>query len=333
MQILGKVRRATRLARALAALVAVTASSMAAAQQADYPRQSIKMVVTFPPGGSADTIVRMLVPKLNEDLGHSVVVENRPGAGGNIGMGIVAQAAPDGYTMGVGAAGALSANSSLYAQMPFDARKDFRGVTLLAAIPFVLVGNPSVPAKTVGELIAFAKEKPGALSVAHGGNGTAMHLSTALFSQMADVKLTEVPYRGSGPAAVDAISGQVMLAMVDLPSSLQHIRAGKLVAYAVTSPNRLSQLPDVPTMSEAGLAGYDSTGWFGVVTPAGTPPQVVARMNAAITAALRDPGIQARMRDSGVEPAPSTPDAFEAYIATETEKWGKVIRQADIRIN
>ncbi len=160
-----------------------------------------------------------------------------------------------------------------------------------------------------------------------------MHLSTALFSQMADIKLTEVPYRGSGPATVDAISGQVMLAMVDLPSSLQHIRAGKLVAYAVTSPSRLSQLPDVPTMSEAGLAGYDSTGWFGVVTPAGTPPQVVTRMNAAITAALRDPGIQARMRDSGVEPAPSTPDAFEAYIATETDKWGKVIRQADIRIN
>jgi tripartite-type tricarboxylate transporter receptor subunit TctC len=322
----------TWTARTLATLGAIALCSIAMAQDS-YPRQSIKMVVTFPPGGSADTIVRMLVPKLNEDLGQSVVVENRPGAGGNIGMGLVAQSPPDGYTMGVGAAGALSANSSLYSQMPFDARKDFRGVTLLAAIPFVLVGNPSVPARTVGELVAFAKEKPGALSVAHGGNGTAMHLSTALFSQMAGIRVTEVPYRGSAPAAMDAISGQVMLAMVDLPSSLQHIRAGKLVAYAVTSPQRLTQLPDVPTMSEAGLPGYDSTGWFGVVTPAGTPPTVISRMNAAITAALRDPDIQGRMRDSGVEPSPSSPDAFEAYIAAETEKWADVIRQANIRIN
>jgi tripartite-type tricarboxylate transporter receptor subunit TctC len=275
----------------------------------------------------------MLVPRLNEKLGQQVVVDNRPGAGGNIGLTVVAKAPPDGYTMGVGAAGALSANSSLYAQMPFEVKKDFVPVGMLAAIPFVLVGNPSVPAKNARDLIALAKAQPGKFSVAHGGNGTAMHLSTALFSQMAGVKMVEVPYKGSGPAALDALSGQVPLAMVDLPASLQQIKAGKLVAYAVTSPQRLPQLPDVPTMSEVGLAGYDSTGWFGVVAPAGTPAAVVAKVNAALNDALTDPAIQSSMRNLGVEPAPGKPEAFSAYIDSETTKWAKVIREGNIKLD
>jgi tripartite-type tricarboxylate transporter receptor subunit TctC len=291
------------------------------------------MVVTFPPGGSADAVVRMLVPRLNDRLGQSVVVDNRPGAGGNIGLSLVAKAAPDGYTVGVGAAGALSANSSLYERMPFDVARDFRPVSMLAAIPFVIVGNPAVPARTQKELIALARQQPGKLSIAHGGNGTAMHLSAALFAQMADVKLVEVPYKGSGPAALDTLAGNVPLAVVDLPSALQQIKAGKLVAFAVTSPQRLPQLPDVPTVSEAGLAGYDSTGWFGVVAPAGTPPAAIQKLNAEITAALKDEQIVASMRNLGVEPAPTTPEAFEAYIRSETQKWAKVIRQANIRID
>jgi tripartite-type tricarboxylate transporter receptor subunit TctC len=230
----------------------------------------------------------MLVPRMNEKLGQQVVVDNRPGAGGNVGLALVAKAPADGYTLGVGAAGALSANTSLYPQMPFDPLKDFRPVGMLAAIPFVIVGHPSVAAKTQRELIALAKEKPGSLSIGHGGNGTAMHLSAALFSQMAGIKLVEVPYRGSGPAALDALAGQIPLAVVDLPSSLQQIKAGKLVAFAVTSPARLPMLPEVPTVAEAGLPGYDSTGWFGVVAPAGTPAPVVARLNAEINAALAD---------------------------------------------
>jgi len=324
------------LSRALTLALSLVASSAALAQAgspAEFPKQPVRMVVTFPPGGSADAVVRMLVPRLNEKLGQQVVVDNRPGAGGNIGLAIVAKAPADGYTLGVGAAGALAANSSLYAQMPFDPLKDFKPVSMLAAIPFVLIGHPSVAAKTQQELIALARAQPGKLSIAHGGNGTAMHLSAALFSQMADVKLVEVPYKGSGPAALDVLAGNVPLAVVDLPSALQQIKAGKLVAYAVTSPQRLPQLPEVPTVAEAGLTGYDSTGWFGVVAPAGTPQAIVNRLNAEITAALNDEQVKTSMRNLGVEPAPSRPEAFEAYIRSETAKWGKVIKQASIKID
>src|SRR4051794_36835896 len=193
------------------ALLAVGLAGASLAQSssapADFPRQPIRMVVTFPPGGSTDAVVRMVVPRLNERLGQQVVVDNRPGAGGNIGLAVVAKAPADGYTLGVGAAGALAANASLYAQMPFDVAKDFRPVTMLAAIPFVFVGHPSVGVATQRELVALARAQPGKLSIAHGGNGTAMHLSSQLFQQMADIKLTEVPYKGSGPAALDVLSG------------------------------------------------------------------------------------------------------------------------------
>ncbi|VTU37068.1 Bug family tripartite tricarboxylate transporter substrate binding protein [Variovorax sp. RA8] len=324
------------LARALV-LLAGTAALLAgparAQAPADFPQKPIRMIVTFPPGGSADAVVRMLVPKLNDRLGQPVVVDNRPGAGGNVGLTAVAKSPGDGYTLGVGAAGALSANSSLYAQMPFDAQKDFKPVGLLAAIPFVIVGHPSIGVKTQAELLALARAQPGKLSIGHGGNGTAMHLSAALFAQMADVKLVEVPYRGSGPAAVDAMAGQIPLAVVDLPSALQQIKAGKLLAFAVTSPQRLPLLPDVPTVAEAGLPGYDSTGWFGVVAPADTPAPVVARLNADINAALKDEQIQAAMRNLGVEPAPGTAKAFEDYIRAETKKWANVIKTANIKLD
>lgn len=314
-----------------AALLAHLAPAVQA--QSNFPDKPIRVIVTFPPGGSADAVVRMLVPRLNDRLGQQVVVDNRPGAGGNVGLALAAKAAPDGYTLGVGAAGALSANVSLYPQMPFDPLKDFKPVTMLAAIPFVIVGNPSLGATTLRDLMALAKAQPGKLSVAHGGNGTAMHLSSQLFAQMADIKLTEVPYRGSGPAALDVLAGQVPLAVVDLPSALQHIRAGKLLAYAVTSPQRLPQLPDVPTVSESGLQGYDSTGWFGVVAPAGTPAAIVSRLHAEISAALQDDTIKANMRAQGVEPAPTSPEAFEAYIRSETVKWAKVIKAANIKLD
>ncbi|MFN9281374.1 MAG: Bug family tripartite tricarboxylate transporter substrate binding protein [Rubrivivax sp.] len=321
--------RTAALALAFAAL-----SGALQAQGTDFPRQQpIRMVVTFPPGGSADAVVRMLLPRLNERLGQQVVVDNRPGAGGNIGLAVVAKAPADGYTLGVGAAGALAANSSLYDKMPFDPLKDFKPVSMLAAIPFVIVGHPSLAAKTQPELLAVARAQPGKLSIGHGGNGTAMHLSAALFAQLAQVKLVEVPYRGSGPAALDVLAGNVPLAVVDLPAALQHIRAGKLTAFAVTSPQRLPQLPDVPTVAEAGLAGYDSTGWFGVVAPAGTPTAIIDRLSADINAVLGDEQIRTSMRNLGVEPAPSRPAAFEAYIRAETQKWARVIQQANIKID
>ena len=327
--LLSALRAATAL---LAAAGILSAQAQAPAPQPDFPNRPVRMVVTFPPGGSTDAVVRMIVPRLNDRLGQQVIVDNRPGAGGNIGLTIVAKAPADGYTLGVGAAGALSAKVSLYPQMPFDPVKDLKPVSMLAAIPFVIVGHPSLKARTLQELVAQAKADPGKLSIGHGGNGTAMHLSAALFGQMADIKLVEVPYKGSGPAALDVLGGQLPLAVVDLPAALQQIRAGKLIAYAVTSPQRLPTLPDVPTASEAGLTGYDSTGWFGVVAPAGTPAPIVARLNAEITAALNDPQVQTSMRNLGVEPAPGKPEAFEAYIRSETQKWGKVIRQANIKL-
>ena len=317
---------------AASALLPLTQAQAQAQAHADFPNKPVRVVVTFPPGGSTDVVMRLLLPRLNEKLGQQVVVDNRPGAGGNIGLTAVAKAAPDGYTIGVGAAGGLSANVTLYPNMPFDPVKDFKPVTMMAAIPFVIVGNPSLAAKNQRDLIALAKSQPGKLSMGHGGNGTAMHLTSQLFAQMAGVKFNEIAYRGSGPAALDVMGGQVMLAVVDLPSALQHIKSGRLVAYAVTSPKRLPQLPEVPTVAESGLADYDSTGWFGLVAPAGTPAPVIARLNAEFTAALNDDAIKAGLRNLGVEPAPSTPEAFEAYIKSETLKWAQVIRNAAIKL-
>lgn len=317
----------------LSALMASMMSPTSFAQTTDYPNKPIKVVVTFPPGGSSDAIIRILSTRLNDKLGHPLVLENRPGAGGNIGLSAVAKAAPDGYMLGVGAAGGLTANSSLYPQMPFDVAKDFAPITMLASIPFVLVGHPSVPADNMQQLIALAKSQPGKVSIGHGGNGTAMHLSTALFTQMADIKLIEVPYRGSGPAAMDTLSGQIQLSVTDLAAALPHIKAGKLKAFAVTSPKRLSNLPDVPTLSESGLTGYDSTGWFGLVAPTGTPPQIIQRLHAEFTAALNDESIKSQMRQNGMEPIATSIEGFDSYIKSETQKWAKVIKQANIKLN
>ena len=317
----------------LMALLGSLTCLSAVAQGADYPSKPIKIVVTFPPGGSADAIIRILSTRLNDKLGQALVIDNRPGAGGNIGLSVVAKAAPDGYVLGVGAAGGLTANSSLYPQMPFDVAKDFQPITMLAAIPFVLVGHPSVPADNMQQLIAYAKSQPGKVSIGHGGNGTAMHLSTALFTQMTDLKMIEVPYRGSGPAAMDTLSGQIQLSITDLAAALPHIKAGKLKAFAVTSPKRLNNLPEVPTLSESGLTGYDSTGWFGLVAPAGTPAAIVQKLHTEFTAALNDEAIKTQMRQSGMEPVATTMEGLDAYIKSETQKWAKVIRQANIKLN
>ena len=317
----------------LMALLGLLSALPAAAQTTDYPSKPIKIVVTFPPGGSSDAIIRILSTRLNDKLGQPLVIDNRPGAGGNIGLSVVAKAAPDGYVLGVGAAGGLTANSSLYPQMPFEVTKDFQPITMLAAIPFVLVGHPSVPAENMQQLIAYAKSQPGKVSIGHGGNGTAMHLSTALFTQMADLKMIEVPYRGSGPAAMDTLSGQIQLSVTDLAAALPHIKAGKLKAFAVTSPKRLSNLPEVPTLSESGLTGYDSTGWFGLVAPAGTPAAIIQRLNTEFTAALNDELIKAQMRQNGMEPVATSMEGLDAYIKSETQKWAKVIRQANIKLN
>ena len=297
-----------------------------------WPNKPIRMIVTFPPGGSADATVRIVAPKLGERLGQQVLIDNRPGAGGNIGLAALAKSDPDGYTIGVGAAGGLAANVSLYPKMPFDAQKDFVPISLLAHIPFVLVANPASPIRSIGDLLAQAKAEPGKLSVGHGGNGTAMHLSVQLLKQMAGVDLAEIAYRGSGPVALDVIGGQVPLGMLDLPSVLQQIKAGKVRALAVTGERRLPDLPDVPTLAEAGVKGYESTGWFGVVAPAATPAPIVARLQTELRAVLVDPEVVAGARAVGVELSPTSSADFGRFIGSETTKWADVIKRSGTKL-
>jgi len=294
--------------------------------QPNYPTKPIRFIVTFPPGGSSDLIARALAAVLSDRLRQQVLVENRPGAGGNIGMDAVAKSAPDGYTMGLGAAGALAANVSLYPKMPYDPVKDLAPVSNVAFVPFFLVAKTALPANDLRELVALASAKPGQLMLGYGGNGTAMHLSGELFKLMAKVQLTNVPYKGSGPAAMDAVSGQLDLAVVDVASAINQVKAGRLKAIAVTSAKRVSVAPDVPTLAEAGLAGYEATGWFGVVMPAGTPAEIIGRMNSELVAALKRQDIRERVIAAGAEPSPSTPQEFGALIRDEIAKWAEVVK-------
>ena len=297
-----------------------------------YPDQPIKIIVSFPPGGSADIVIRALQPALAEDLRQPIVIENRAGAGGNIGIGAVAQAAPDGYTLGVAAAGVLTVNPHLNrAAMPFDPLKDLVPVTLLAEIPFVLVASQKSEVASVADLIAKAKAQPQGLSIGHGGNGTAMHLTSALLAQKADIRIQLIAYRGTAPAAVDVLAGHIPLAVLDIPASQQLIREGKLKALGVSAAKRVVFLPDVPPLAEQGLSGFESVGWFGIVAPAGTPPDIVGKLNAAFVKALSDPAAIEKIRVLGAEPAPTSPDAFARFIQSESAKWGKLIADAGIK--
>jgi len=297
-----------------------------------YPDQPIKIIVSFPPGGSADIVIRALQPVLVEDLRQPIVIENRAGAGGNIGIGAVAQAAPDGYTIGVAAAGVLTVNPHLNrAAMPFDPIKDLAPVTLLAEIPFVLVASQKSEVTSVADLIAKARAEPQNLSIGHGGNSTAMHLTSALFAQKADVKVQLIAYRGTAPAATDVLAGHIPFAVLDIPASQQLIREGKLKALGVSAAKRVVFLPDVPPLAEQGLSGFESVGWFGIVAPAGTPPDIVGKLNAAFVRALSDPAAIEKIRVLGAEPAPTSSDAFAKFIQSESAKWGKLIAEAGIK--
>lgn len=303
-----------------------------AACHAAWPEQLIKVIVTFPPGGSADIVIRALEPVVAAELKQGLVIENRAGAGGNIGMAAVAQAKADGYTLGVAPAGALTVNPHLNQQLPFDP-KDLAPITLLAEIPFVLVASGDVPARSAAEMIALAKSQPGKLSIGHGGNSTAMHLTAALFTQRTGVAMELVPYRGTAPATVDVLAGHVPFAVLDIPASRQLILEGKLKPIGVSAARRLPSLPDVPTLAETGVAGFESVGWFGLVAPAGTPPEIVARLNAAFVKALKDPSVVEKIRTLGAEPAPMSSEQFARFIASESEKWGRLVKEAGIKAN
>lgn len=294
-----------------------------------YPSKPIRFIVSFPPGGSADLISRAIAPRMSERLGQPVVVENRAGAGGMIGVDAVAKSAPDGTTIGLAAAGALTTNIHIYPSMPFHPEKDLAPISMLAMIPFFLVAHPSQPA-TLKEVIAQARS--GNLAYGHGGQGSTMHLAGELLNMMAQIKLQAVPYKGSGPVSADVLGGQVPLGVVDVPSAIANVKAGKMRALAVTSKQRISAAPEVPTFQEAGLRGYEAVGWFGAVAPANTPKDIVNRLNTEIRSALAAPDVKERALTAGAEPHATSPEEFAAYIREETKKWGEVVRAAGIKL-
>lgn len=324
---IGAITRRALTAGGLLLLLPLVAVTQANA----YPDQIIKIIVTFPPGGSADILIRAIEPIVAQDLKQSIVIENRGGAGGNIGMTAVAQAKPDGYTLGVAPAGALTVNSHIMRNMPFDPVKDIVPITLLAQIPFVLVASEKTPVTTLTDAIALARSKPAELAIGHGGNSTAMHLTSALLLQKADIKMSLVAYRGTAPAAVDVLAGHVPFAMLDIPASQQLIRDGKLKALGVSAAQRTAFLPDVPTVAEQGLPGFDAVGWFGLVAPAGTPQPILDRLNAAFVKALKTQSVIEKIRVLGAEPSPTSPQDFGTFIETERVKWGKLVAEAGIK--
>ena len=317
--------------RGLLALCAVLCVAPAAAQKSTYPTKSIRFVVAFAPGEAADVLARAMVPLLAERLRQQVVIENRPGANGSEGIDLVAKAAPDGYTLGLGGSGALATNPSLYAKVPYDPVKSLAPVTSIAHFPFLLVAPPKLPAATLEEAIALARAKPGEMLLGFGGNGTATHLAGELFKLMAKVQMVNVPYKGDSRAAADAVNGKLSLAVVDVASALPHVKAGKLKALAVTSAKRVFAAPDAPTFAEAGLPGYEAGDWLGVVVPVATPGAIVGRLNADFVATLKRAEVRDRIIAAGAEPAPSTAVGFGALIAAELVKWSEVVQLSGAR--
>ncbi len=321
-----------RLTAGLLTLLVLAIAPLAHAQD-DYPNRTVRIIVPFAPGGSTDVVARILADKLGTELKQSFVVENRSGAGGNIGADAVAKASPDGYTLLMGTTGVLAINKYLYKDMSFDPERDFVPVSYTSLITNILVVNPQVPAKTVGELVALARAKPGALTFASSGAGSSTHLSAELFKSMAGVDILHVPYKGSSQAITDLMGGQVTMLFDNAPSSIPFVEQGKLRALAVTSTKRLPNLPDVPTLDEAGVKGYESLSWSGIMAPAGTPKRVIDKLNAAIEKILRDPDVKQRFASLGVEPVGGPPEAFSRHIRAESEKWARVVKTANITLN
>jgi len=318
----------SNVARVAAAVVVVSASlGLGDTTCANaYPDKPIRFVVGFPPGGSSDTMARTVQAGLEKQLGQSVVIENKPGAGAMIGIDAVAKSAPDGYTIGLGGAGAFGTNLALGEKMPYDPHKDIVPITGLAGSPFILAAAPSLKGKSLRDIIALAKSEPGTLAIGHGGNGTGMHLTAEMLNQMAGTRMALVPYRGMAPVVNDLIGGHIALGISDPPSAMAAMEAGKIEAVAITSAQRFARLPDIPTVAESGLPGFEANGSFGIVAPAGTPPEVITKLNAAFVAVLNDPAVVKRIHALGSVPMPMTPQEFGAYIARDLEKWMKVVQ-------
>lgn len=313
-------------------LAALGLTSAATAQEA-YPNRPIRLVVPFAAAGPTDIIARLVAAKMSESLGQQVVIDNRGGAGGNLGSDIVAKSPPDGYTLLMGTVATHAINSALYPKMPYDPLADFAPISLLVIVPGVLMIHPSVPAKTLAEFIAVLKAHPGEFSYASSGNGTPLHLSGELFKTMAGVDMVHVPYRGSGPALIDALAGQVLVMFDLLPSSLPYIKDGKLRALAVTTLTRAAELPEVPTMNEAGLKDYETYTWNALFAPANTPARIVTVLNRAANQAVADPGTRQKLVDLNAEVVGSTPDQLAEHVKRELAKWTPVVKSSGAKID
>lgn len=321
------------LAKKLMIACAVALGAMATAVAQDYPSRPIRLVVPFAAGGPTDILSRAYAKALSDVIKQTVVVDNRPGAGGNIGIDIVAKSNPDGYTIGFGTNGPLAVNVSLFNKMPYDPTKDLAPITFFAFVPNVIAVHPNLGVKDLKDLIRVAKANPDKYSFASGGNGTTQHLGGELLKAMADIKLVHIPYKGEGPAMTDALGGQVPIIFSSLAAGLPYVKSGKLVPLAVTSAKRNPVLPDVPTVAEAGLPGYEATAWYGVVAPAGTPKEIIQKLNAASIKAINSPEVSERLVASGGAAAPNSPEEFAAFIRSEVPRWAKVVKAAGAKVD
>ena len=316
--------------RTVLATLAVAATAFAvpfaATANDNFPSKVITIVVPFSAGGTTDILARVIAQDLTTQLGQSVVVDNRAGAGGNIGAALAARAPADGYTLFMGTVGTHAINEALYKKMPFNPVKDFQPLSRVANVPNLLVANPSQPFRTVPELIAYAKAHPGEVNFGSSGSGSSIHLSGELFKMMAKVDMVHVPYKGSAPAVTDLLGNQIAIMFDNMPSAINHVRAGKLRPIAVTTAKRSPELPDVPTIAEAGVPGYEATSWFGLFTTAGTPKPVVDKLSAALAKSLASATVRAKIKEQGGEVVSETPEQFAAFIKAESDKWAKVVK-------
>lgn len=323
-------RNAVRSAISLLAAAALTLPLSAAAQS--WPTKPIRLLVGFAPGGGTDIVMRAIAPKLGELLGQPIVVENRAGASGTIAADLVAKSPPDGYTLLAGHANSNAIAPHVLAKVPFDALNDFTPITYVGYVPNVLVVTPSLPAKSVEELIALAKAKPGTLTYASSGVGSTQHLAGALFNQIAGTEMTHIPYKGSGQAVIDLVGGQVNANFDTMPPVLEQIKSGKLRALAISTPQRLPQLADVPTFDEKGIRGFDVTNWYSIMGPKGMPADMVTKIDIAVKKVLADPEVRAKLDPQGVQfGGPRTPEAFREFIRTENAKYARMVRELNIK--